>query len=326
MPDSPTMKLSARCKRTTRRPTTAVIATLVLALASAAALAQQGEQSSTHAAASAKRLLPLGNGHVSPEPRVGYVYSCRTTFNGRGAHGGPWITGSEWDPAAKPVVSGSVVWPNASITITREGDQRIIRANNLPTHPTGVFPIRSTDSAYHYDRNPNAIREQNILLTLPAVPTAAATPSCLPMGMIGFAVTGVALYNALDAAGMDAVANEIQDHCNGHPQMFGQYHYHNASTCMADSAGAHGKHSDLLGYALDGYGIYGVHGEHGEVLTNADLDACHGHEHAIEWDGRMVRMYHYHATAEYPYTIGCFHGTAQRNGGPRNDGNAERRN
>lgn len=255
-----------------------------------------------------KHLLPLGNGHVSTEPRVGYVFSCRTTFNGRGAHGGPWISGSEWDPAAKPVVSGNVTWPNARITITREGDQRVVRANNLPTHPTGVFPIQPTDSAYRYDRNPNGIREQNILLTLPALPTAAPAPSCVPMGMIGFAVTGVALYNALDAAGMDAVANEIQDRCNGHPQMIGQYHYHNASACLADSAGAHGKHSDLLGYALDGYGIYGTHGEHGELLTNSDLDACHGHEHVIMWDGKPVRLYHYHATAEYPYTIGCFHG------------------
>ena len=312
------MKLFARCKPTTPRSTAASAAALLLVLASAAAAAQQGEAAASRAAASPSRLVPLGNGHVSTEPRVGYVYSCRTTFNGRGAHGGPWISGSEWDPAGKPVVSGSIAWPNASVTITREGDRRIIRANNLPTHPTGVFPIQPTDSAYRYDRNPNYIREQNILLTLPALPTAAPTPSCVPMGMIGFALTGVALYNALDAAGMDAVANEIQDRCNGHPQMLGQYHYHNASACLADSAGAHGRHSDLLGYALDGYGIYGVHGQHGEVLTNADLDACHGHEHVIEWDGKAVRMYHYHATREYPYTIGCFHGTAQRDGGRRN--------
>ena len=312
------MSLSARSKRPTTRSMTVSLSVLLLALANTGLGAQLQAHAATHAPAGSARLLPLGNGHVSTEPQVGYVFSCRTTFNGRGAHGGPWISGTEWDPAAKPVVSGNVVWPNARITIALEGDQRVIRANNLPTHPTGVFPIQPSDSAYRYDRNPNGIREQNILLTLPAVPRPAATPSCVPMGMIGFAVTGVALYNALDAAGMDAVANEIQDRCNGHPQMIGQYHYHNASACLADTAGAHGKHSDLIGYALDGYGIYGMHGEHGEVLTNADLDACHGHEHVIAWNGQMVKMYHYHATAEYPYTVGCFHGTPLRRGGRGN--------
>ena len=253
--------------------------------------------------------LPLGNGHVSTEPRVGYVYSCRATFDARAGHGGPWITGATWNPAEKPIVGGSVAWPNARVAVSLEGNQRVVRANNLPKHSTGTFPIRPTDSAFKYDRNPNAIREQNVLLSLPSVPTAAAAPSCVPMGMIGFALSGAAIYNALDAAGQDAAANEIQDRCNGHPQMNGQYHYHNLSPCLADTSGSHGRHSDLIGYAIDGYGIYGVRGERGERLTDADLDACHGHEHVIEWDGVRVHMYHYHATAEYPYTVGCFHGT-----------------
>ena len=306
------MNVSARCKLGVGTHAIPLLVVMAAATTSSAATAQRTEPPTTAATAPTKDRLPLGNGRVSTEPRVGYVFSCRTTFNGRGAHGGPWISGATWDPAAKPVVSGSVSWPNARIRISREGDQRIVRANNLPTHPTGIFPIQPTDSVYRYDRNPNGIREQNILLTLPAVPTAAPVPSCVPMGMIGFAVSGVALYNALDAAGMDAVANEIQDRCNGHPQMMGQYHYHNASACLADSAGARGKHSDLIGYALDGYGIYGMHGEHGEALTNGDLDACHGHEHVIVWDGRPLRLYHYHATAEYPYTVGCFHGAPER--------------
>jgi hypothetical protein len=33
-----------------------------------------------------------------------------------------------------------------------------------------------------------------------------------------------------------SAANEIQDRGNGHPQMIGQYHYHDASACLADSA------------------------------------------------------------------------------------------
>ena len=68
-------------------------------------------------------------------------------------------------------------------------------------------------------------------------------------------------------------------------------------------------HSPLVGYALDGFGIYGHRGEDGEVVTNEDLDECHGHTHEIEWDGQTVEMYHYHATWEFPYVVGCFHGT-----------------
>jgi hypothetical protein len=61
--------------------------------------------------------------------------------------------------------------------------------------------------------------------------------------------------------------------------------------------------------AWDGFGIYGRYGENGELLTNDDLDVCHGHAHEIEWDGEVVELYHYHATWEYPYTLGCFYGT-----------------
>jgi hypothetical protein len=287
------------------------------------------------AAVSSQTLLPLGDGHVSTAPRLGYVYSCQTSFGrgrgrggpgpGRGGPGpqrafsdGPWIHGSTWDPALKSTVSGDVTWPNSRITVVREGDRRIVRANNLPSHPTGVFPIAATDSASRYDRNPNSIREQNILLSLPAAPTSRDTAVCVPMGMIGFALSGAAIFNALDAQGRDAPAHEVQDKCGGHPEMRGQYHYHDWSNCLVDSAGRAGRHSSLVGYAIDGFGIFGLFGDGGRRLTNADLDECHGHTHDIQWDGRTVRMYHYHMTAEYPYTIGCLRGQpiASR-GGPR---------
>ena len=225
--------------------------------------------------------LPLGDGAISTTPQIDNVYSCQTRFGGGGAfRDGGWINGDTWDSDLKPVVDGAIDWPS-EIAISREGDARVIRANNLPDHPTGVFGIQPSDDAYAYDRNPNRIRAQNILLTLPAKPTAAAEESCVPMGMIGFATSGAAIFNALDALGRDAPAHEIQDACNGHPERNGQYHYHDLSACLTDTRNeAHG-HSDLAGYALDGFGIYGLHGEDGEVVTNADLDACHGHVHTV---------------------------------------------
>ena len=128
-------------------------------------------------------------------------------------------------------------------------------------------------------------------------------------------LTGSVLFDALDAEGRDAPAHEIQDRCGGHPERTGQYHYHSLSPC-ADAGSSAKAHSKLVGYALDGFGIYGPRGEAGRLLSNADLDVCHGHTHVIAWRGKQVRMYHYHTTAEYPYTLGCFRGTPVRTGPP----------
>lgn len=255
--------------------------------------------------------LPLGDGHLSNAPQSGSVYACRTDFRRAGTvKNEPWIEGGRWHPAEKPVVEGEVHWPNAAVSIALEDGMRVVRANGLPDHPTGEFPIARDSLAFRYDRNPNRIAAQEVLLRLPALPQTARAPSCLPMGMIGFALTGVAIYNALDAAGLDAAAHEVQDKCSGHPQQAGEYHYHSLSPCMADPDGAAGRPSALVGYALDGFGIYGPVGEDGKRLTNADLDACHGHVGTVMWDGAPRAIYHYHLTDEYPYTLGCFVGTS----------------
>src|SRR5690606_23071745 len=112
--------------------------------------------------------------------------------------------------------------------------------------PTGIFPIAHDDPAYQYDTNPNPIQAQDLSFKIPLKPTRAASPSCLPMGMIGFTNTGVALYNALDDAGRDAAAHEVQDLCDGHPQGKGQYHYHSSSPCLPGA-----DRNEVVGWARD---------------------------------------------------------------------------
>ena len=70
--------------------------------------------------------------------------------------------------------------------------------------------------------------------------------------------------------------------------------------------------NQLVGYALDGFGIYSMYDANGMEITNADLDACHGTTSEVMWNGNLVNMYHYVLTQEYPYTIGCFMGTPVR--------------
>lgn len=258
--------------------------------------------------------LPIGDGRITTTgAQVGYVYACGG-FNGMSANAsGSWINGDgTYDLTEKPTVDGAVTWPS-TFDISVAGDMRVFTGNGLPDHATGNYPISTSDDAYQYDRNPNSISAQQFQIQVSANPTIAASPTCLSGGPIGVMLSGVVFYNALDAGGLDAVAHEIQDDCGGHPQMNGQYHYHSFSECLDDGGTGH---SSLAGYAFDGFGIYGPRGESGALLTNASLDECHGHTHLIEWNGQQVEMYHYHATYEYPYTIGCFMGTpAQQAGG-----------
>src|SRR6185437_9577291 len=118
---------------------------------------------------------------------------------GGASHSDPWIHGTTWDETAKITVRGAVSWPNATYSVTLSGSQRIIKTNDLPQKfTTGVFPISRSDPAFQYDGNPNAITPQSIQYTLPADPSAAATPSCLGLGPIGVLTDGVLLFNGLD--------------------------------------------------------------------------------------------------------------------------------
>ena len=263
------------------------------------------------AAAADLHHLPLGDGKVTVSaPQRDTVLVCTTApfAHGQGARGnGPWIHGDSFDLEAKPTVAGAVHWPDAHLSITRSASARLIVSNDLPSTPTGIFPIARDSEAFRYDANPNAIRPQRVEWTLPLLPQPAAQPSCLPPGgPIGLLLDGSYLFNALDALGRDAAAHELQDGCYGHPEMRGAYHHHMLSPCL-DLGDAKGS-SPLIGYALDGYGITGPY-QDGHALGNAELDECHGTTSAIDWDGQRTVLYHYVANYEYPYTLGCFRGT-----------------
>jgi hypothetical protein len=144
--------------------------------------------------------LPLGDGRLSHAPKVDWIWVCHVDPAGGGAqHDGPWINERDgtWDATKKITVSGAVRWPH-SFKITVVGDKRVFSANDLPNHPTGIFPIRSSEPAYRYDRNPNHIRSQRFRFTLPAMPVLQQSARCAP-NAVGILVTGVVLFNSLDA-------------------------------------------------------------------------------------------------------------------------------
>lgn len=257
--------------------------------------------------------LPLGlNKYTSSGPKKGYVYSCQAQFSasaGGADVAGPWINEIKktWNSKEKVVVSGNVTWPNASYKMDVSGQNRIISANNLPINnqATGIFPIQASDLAYRYDKNPNSISSQNINWTLPLEPTELQTPKCVNMGAIGILEDGVVLFNALDGEGRDAAAYETLDSCEGHPERTSEYHHHNIASCIISKYNEPNS-SNLVGYAIDGYGIYVERDKNGQLLTNDNLDECHGRTSKVMWNGKKTNIYHYNATYEYPYTVGCF--------------------
>ena len=254
--------------------------------------------------------LPIGDGKVTTTgAKRGYVYRCGVGGGGGGAfRDGPWIkSDGTYDATAKAAVDGAVAWPGR-ISIRVKVSRLLITGNGLPRGTTtGIYPVQTSDDAYQYDRNPNSIRAQTLSYSLPGRPTRATRPRCLGLGPVGITLNGVVLFDGLDALNRDAIAHEVQDACGGHPERTGTYHYHAISACLLKRASPK-AHSSLVGYALDGFPIYGTRGNGGALLTNAQLDVCHGHSHAVALRGARVTTYHYHATLEYPYTVGCFRG------------------
>ena len=253
-------------------------------------------------------ILPVGDSkYVTDAPKQGYVYVCHAPMGGGGASArGPWFVNNntEYDLSKKVSVEGAVKW-DGSYAMRIEGTHRVVATNDLPRdHTTGVFPVQPSDPAYQYDRNPNHIAAQSLTYTLAASPTVTAAPSCVE-GEVGVMTTGIALFDAFDAGGRDAGAWEVQDGCDGHPQISSEYHYHTLSKCIGDTSVG-----TVIGFALDGFPITGPKIANDNVLTTKDLDECHGITSTVTLDGKRVTTYHYVMTQDFPYSASCFRGTA----------------
>lgn len=192
-----------------------------------------------------------------------------------------------------------------------EGNMVVIQTNGVPDHASPYFS--TTDSRYaaydgdnaDFHLNPNRISEQDFTFRIPVDPREAANKAATPLGPIGVAVNGVALFNQY-AGPNQPLTREIDsfDQYNGHPQQTGVYHYHVEPLYLTAGNGP----ESLIGFLLDGFPVYGPE-ENGQAVTNGDLDAYHGHFGVT--DDYPGGIYHYHITHEDPYINGSgFFGTA----------------
>jgi hypothetical protein len=192
---------------------------------------------------------------------------------------------------------------SSAVTVSTDGSNVLLRSTGVPDHASPYWGVGNPlYEAPHagMQLNPNRISTQSLVLRVPSAPSAA-TPSDTPMGPMGIAVNGVALFNQY-AAGRSPLTNEILsfDRFNGHPQQTGQYHYHLEPLWLTARDGE----AALIGVLLDGYPVYGPR-ESGGALPSG-LDTCNGHTHATA--DFPSGSYHYHVTTSVPYISGCFAG------------------
>lgn len=204
-----------------------------------------------------------------------------------------------------------------AVSMSIDGSFLTVKTNGMPDHTSPYFVTShslyaaysgTTFGGYTFSKNPNTIQEQSFTFKIPLAPAEASAHAATPLGPIGFALNGVPLFNQYAGPNNQALSGEIVsfDQYYGHPQQTGQYHYHVEPIYLTT---VKSNKSALIGFLLDGFPVYGPQESDGSTVTNAMLDAYHGHTHATaEYPNGT---YHYHFTAEAPYLNGNgFFGTA----------------
>ncbi|MGB0404308.1 MAG: YHYH protein [Salibacteraceae bacterium] len=147
---------------------------------------------------------------------------------------------------------------------------------------------------------PEYFKDQVTTFVIPVTPKYVKAVQSFGRGGIGLAFNGVkydppAPTHAILAAHTIAPLDDHGGHVNPH----GGYHYH-AVTGSTKEIEQTDSHSPIIGYAIDGFGIYGLLDKSGNKPT--DLDECGGHSD-------KERGYHYHAGEPGGnQIIKCLHG------------------
>lgn len=143
---------------------------------------------------------------------------------------------------------------------------------------------------------PDYIKDLESTWLIPTTPVKLTTSSNfagMGPGSSGPSVRGIA-FNGVEYSASAPVNNILGaytlapfDDAGGHINVHQGYHYH-AATGVSTKVTQTDGHASMIGYAMDGHGIYAQLNEDGSEST--DLDACRGH-------CDDTRGYHYHVDA-----------------------------
>jgi hypothetical protein len=220
------------------------------------------------------------------------------------------------DPASTANVPDIYKKVYGATDIYVQGDYVIFKTEDLPDHKSPYYAGTQWQAtkyeAYNgsnnaYFSNNVAIQKQSLTFKIPLHPAVNSNHSATPLGPIGISLNGVPFFNQYAGNGASLGPQELNtfDQYNGHATpMGGTYHYHSEPLWLTATKGS----SSLLGFLLDGFPVYGPM-ENGTIVTNANLDAYHGHTSATT--DYPAGIYHYHITSNDPYINGNgFYGTA----------------
>ncbi|QCB45974.1 YHYH protein [Hydrogenophaga sp. PAMC20947] len=137
-------------------------------------------------------------------------------------------------------------------------------------------------------------------LLIPVTPVPLSSTASIDQEGVGVALNGIVMDAPAPVANIKAAYTIAAfDDQGGHINPHTGYHYHAATGASHQVASSDG-HAALIGYALDGFGIFALNDTAGSEAT--DLDTCRGHTDS-------TRGYHYHvASPGENMHIGCFKG------------------
>lgn len=221
-----------------------------------------------------------------------------------GGAGGPGAGGPGGPMGGTDSVAGqssSTACPTSATTCAADGSTNYIDRSKLAFDAkTGLFSGSITFNGCPKHKTGPTLSPSCVQQTLPAVTTTPVASAL--RGAVGYTIYGVNIYGpyeagfqagfvctngtcdggidvptcrsklARDCGGVSQLKEEmLHDDCAGHAT---PYHHHLDLPCDYDITAA-GAHSQLVGWALDGRGIYGRWESDGKTPT--DLDACNGH-------------------------------------------------
>ena len=147
--------------------------------------------------------------------------------------------------------------PTNEVSITKEGEYRLIKANGIPDHKPGAFPNPG---------NPNSIRPQSYSFRIPLKPKASAAPSAVRMYPFGVALNGVVFdpgaaewWQGNHDWQYEPLSGNYDlgtDDSNAHVQPNGAYHYHGMPYGWLKQLTGGENKMVQLGWAADGFPIY----------------------------------------------------------------------
>ncbi|MEM0897440.1 MAG: YHYH protein [Verrucomicrobiota bacterium] len=212
--------------------------------------------------------------------------------------GSPGGTTPDWK-SAPPTVRAFKPLAN-TVNVRWDEEFAYIEANAFPDHEmmTGItawnqqVPLPqdySGDNAWRIPLKPQ-----------PAGNRVSAKES-LFKGAIAVALNGVPIFNPIKQDGRTDtfLAGEL-DEFGGHAGRADDYHYHIAPWHLQEVVGD----SAPIAFALDGYPLFGTKEADGSDVDTKSLDEFNGHQHGDS-------PYHYHASRDYPYINGGFHGEVE---------------